>query len=95
MTNGLLVDVLFDDGPPPNRIQALRLDRGMSRERLAATVGVTLNTIGRWETTDGLLSASVRHLLAVAHAFKLPAVAILPALDGLPLDVPRDPHGDR
>jgi transcriptional regulator with XRE-family HTH domain len=71
----------------PNRIQALRNARGWSRERLAANCGVTINTVARWEAPEGYLTMKLVYVLRVAAAFNLPAVAVLPVLDGAVPDV--------
>lgn len=68
--------------PTANRIQALRNARGWSRERFASNVGVTINTVARWEAPQGYLTMKVVYLMKVAEAFGLPAVAVLPVLDG-------------
>lgn len=48
------------------KLADLRRDRGMTQQQLAEALGVTRNTVGRWEMDDGHVpSPPVRRYLGV------------------------------
>ena len=64
--------------PPnkPNRLQVLRLSRGISQSALAAAVGVSIRTVKYWE--HGQRTPKATSLLALAHYFDVPPESLLP-----------------
>ncbi len=70
--------------PARTRIRAERQARGWTLEDLAERVGVTRQTIQRWETSGR--DVNIEKLNAVASAFGIPVRALLPGDDGLTLD---------
>ena len=64
---------------PPNkanRLQVLRLSRGISQSALAAAVGVSTRTVKYWE--HGQRTPNATSLLALAHHFDVPPESLLP-----------------
>ena len=64
---------------PPNkanRLQVLRLSRGLSQSALAAAVGVSTRTVKYWE--HGQRTPKATSLLALAHHFDVPPESLLP-----------------
>ena len=64
---------------PPNkanRLQVLRLSRGISQSALAAAVGVSTRTVKYWE--HGQRTPNAASLLALAHHFDVPPESLLP-----------------
>ena len=64
---------------PPNkanRLQVLRLSRGISQSALAAAVGVSTRTVKYWE--HGQRTPKATSLLALAHHFDVPPESLLP-----------------
>ena len=64
---------------PPNkanRLQVLRLSRGISQSALAAAVGVSTRTVKYWE--HGQRTPNAASLLALAHYFDVPPESLLP-----------------
>ena len=64
---------------PPNkanRLQVLRLSRGLSQSALAAAVGVSTRTVKYWE--HGQRTPKAASLLALAHYFDVPPESLLP-----------------
>ena len=64
--------------PPnkPNRLQVLRLSRGISQSALAAAVGVSTRTVKYWE--HGQRTPNTASLLALAQYFDVPLESLLP-----------------
>ena len=64
--------------PPnkPNRLQVLRLSRGLSQSALAAAVGVSTRTVKYWE--HGQRTPNATSLLALARHFDVPPESLLP-----------------
>ena len=64
--------------PPnkPNRLQVLRLSRGISQSALAAAVGVSTRAVKYWE--HGQRTPNAASLLALAHYFDVPPESLLP-----------------
>lgn len=64
--------------PPnkPNRLQVLRLSRGISQSALAAAVGVSTRAVKYWE--HGQRTPNATSLLALAHHFDVPPESLLP-----------------
>ena len=64
--------------PPnkPNRLQVLRLSRGISQSALAAAVGVSTRAVKYWE--HGKRTPHAASLLALAHCFDVPPESLLP-----------------
>ena len=64
--------------PPnkPNRLQVLRLSRGISQSALAAAVGVSTRAVKYWE--HGQRTPNAASLLALAHHFDVPPESLLP-----------------
>ncbi len=50
-----------------SRIRALRMERGLTQQRLADTIGVTLSTIGRIES--GIKMGSIDLIVDIAFYF--------------------------
>src|SRR5258708_31539702 len=63
----------------PNRIRALREARGLSLEQLAAAVGVTDETLRRYEIGDRKLK--VHTLERIAQMLDVPAPQLLSSVD--------------
>ena len=64
---------------PPNkanRLQVLRLSRGISQSALAAAVGVSIRAVKYWE--HGQRTPNAASLLALAHHFDVPPESLLP-----------------
>lgn len=64
---------------PPNkanRLQVLRLSRGISQSALAAAVGVSTRAVKYWE--HGQRTPKATSLLALAHHFDVPPESLLP-----------------
>ena len=64
---------------PPNkanRLQVLRLSRGISQSALAAAVGVSTRTVKYWE--HGQRTPNATSLLALANHFDVPPESLLP-----------------
>ena len=64
---------------PPNkanRLQVLRLSRGISQSALAAAVGVSIRAVKYWE--HGQRTPNAASLLALAHYFDVPPESLLP-----------------
>ena len=64
---------------PPNkanRLQVLRLSRGISQSALAAAVGVSTRAVKYWE--HGQRTPNAASLLALAHHFDVPPESLLP-----------------
>ena len=64
---------------PPNkanRLQVLRLSRGISQSALAAAVGVSIRAVKCWE--HGQRTPNAASLLALAHHFDVPPESLLP-----------------
>ena len=64
---------------PPNkanRLQVLRLSRGISQSALAAAVGVSTRAVKYWE--HGQRTPNATSLLALAHHFDVPPESLLP-----------------
>lgn len=62
------------------QIRSLRESRRMSQDALAKAVGVSTNTISRWETAA--YKPSVEDLQKVARYFSVKLSALLPAEEG-------------
>ena len=64
--------------PPnkPNRLQVLRLSRGISQSALAAAVGVSIRAVKYWE--HGQRTPNATSLLALANHFDVPPESLLP-----------------
>lgn len=58
-----------------SRIRALRIERGLSQERLAEAAGLARHTIYRTEL--GTHSASLDAVVLIAHALGVPASHLL------------------
>ncbi len=69
------------EAPVFNRLQALRVDRGMSRQALADAIGVHYQTIGYLER--GEYKPSLLMALNISRLFELPVEAIF-SLEPLP-----------
>lgn len=64
---------------PPNRqnrLQVLRLSRGISQSVLAAAVGVSIRAVKYWE--HGQRTPNATSLLTLAHYFDVPPESLLP-----------------
>ena len=64
---------------PPNkanRLQVLRLSRGISQSALAAAVGISTRTVKYWE--HGQRTPNATSLLALANHFDVPPESLLP-----------------
>lgn len=67
-----------------DRLAALRMERGMSQSDLAQELGVTRQTVSRWE--QGLMTPSTDRLIDVARVFHM-------SLDELVNGAPPAPEG--
>ena len=60
---------------PPNRIREWRMRLGFTQQRLGAALGVTHETIRKWETGEN--SVSVAQLESVARVMGMRALDLL------------------
>ena len=59
-----------------NRLQTLRLSRGLSQSELAAVVGVSTRAVKYWE--HGQRTPNATSLLTLANYFGVPPESLLP-----------------
>ncbi|MEV7792727.1 cupin domain-containing protein [Streptomyces sp. NPDC087512] len=80
----LTAPVLAALGP---RLRALRRARGTTLARLSATTGISVSTLSRLES--GLREPTLRHLLPLARAYRLPLDELVGSATGDPRVHPR------
>lgn len=75
-----------------DRLTSMRMERGMSQDELARELGVTRQTVSRWE--QGLMTPSTERLIDAARVFQVSLDGLVngepPALEGMEGPPPAD-----